>query len=570
MVTYCSTFRWLTASLLLALALCGCSYSASSAKEDSKTPKVALDRPFPPDALYSLLVAEVAINRGQLDIALANYYQQAYKTRDAGVARRATMLAGYLQANQAALDLAQLWSAIEPDNAEPIYIAGQYFIDGGQLQAALQQSKKLLALHASSLFLSIATNPLAANKKNLEALTNEYASLLKDNPDNTDLMLGNAALLAANEHYEDSMALIDKARAADKKNLPARLLEVDVLYKSGRPDLAVKRMGDVINDEPDNDRLRMEYARMLSETDLKKAREQFDFLAKRNSLEPNLLLARALVNYQLKDLAQAREFFEQLLFLKKNADTAHYYLGEIDEGNQKTGKALEHYRRVEGGSEYLPAATKAFALMMQQNHRLEGQEWLAEQRKAHPDQALALYLIEADALFRSNDFPRSLTALNEAIQKFPNTPSLNMARSLVYQRTGNTAAAEKDLRIVLAADPNNAEALNALGYLLADSNRQLDEAQKLLQHALALQPEDPAILDSMGWLLFRMGQKEEALLRLKKSFELNPDDEVAAHLGEVLWLTGQPDEAKKMWAEGLKLEPNSDAIRSTRERLHAQ
>lgn len=565
-----SSFRYLASSLLLALALVGCSYSPSSSETSSSSPKMELDKPFPDGALYSLLVAEVAINRGQLDIALANYYQQAYKTRDADIARRATMLASYLQAHQAALDLAQLWSTIEPDNAEPIYIAGQYFLDNGQPQAALQQSKKLLALQARSLFLAIATNPITAEKENLSSLTNEYADLLKEHPDNIDLLLGNAALLSANERYEDSIALIDKALAADKDNLAARLLEVDVLYKNGRPDTAVKRMGDLVNNDPENERLRMEYARMLSEVDLKKAREQFDYLAQKNSLESNLLLARALVNFQLKDYAQAREFFEQLLFLKKNTDTAHFYLGEIDLATQKTGKALEHFRRVENGSEYLPAATKAFQLMVQQNRRLEGQQWLANQRTLHPTLAPALYLIEADALFRSNDIPRSLAVLNEALKQYPNTPNLNMARSLIHQQQGNLAAAEADLRAVLAIEPRNVDALNALGYLLADSNRQLDEAKQLLDRALALQPKDPAILDSMGWLLFRTGQNEEALLRLKQSFALHTNDEVAAHLGEVLWQTNQRDEAKKMWNEGLKLEPNSEAIRNTRQRLQAQ
>ena len=570
MVTQQAFVRGLAVSLILTLGSCG--YQSPSAPDSSKTPSATTDdtRPFPDGSLYSLLVAEVAINRGQLDVALANYYQQAYKTRDAGVARRATMLAGYLQADQAALDLAQLWSSIEPENPEPIYIAGQYFLDSSSLQSALQQSKRLLSLRASSLFLAIATNPLATDDKHLSQLTHEYGELLEDHPENTDLLLGNAALLSAGTHYEESLSLIEKVLAADKNNLAARLLEVDVLYKNGRPDTAIKRMSDVVNDQPDNDKLRMEYARMLSEKDLKKAREQFDYLAQRNSLESSLLLSRAMVNFQLKDYALAREFFEQLLFLKKNTDTAHFYLGEIAQIDQKPNKALEHYRRVESGSEYLPAVTKAFSMMIQQNHRLEGQQWLAEQRQAHPEQAYALYLIEADTLFRNADLPRSLAALNEAISKYPQQTSLNMARSLVYQKSGDIKTAEADLRVVLAREPDNVDALNALGYLLADDNRQLDEAKKLLEHALALRPDDPAILDSIGWLLFRSGNNEEAVLRLKKSYTLQPDDEVAAHLGEVLWLTGQQAEAKKIWEQGLKLAPESEAISATRQRLHAQ
>jgi tetratricopeptide (TPR) repeat protein len=565
------TRRWLTAGLIL-LALAGCGFHTDT-DQDSTTQNpnpAARDRPFPLGSLYSLLVAEVAVNRGQLDIALANYYQQAYKTRDAGVARRATMLAGYLQADQAALDLAQLWSSIEPQNPEPLYIAGQYLAEKGELAQAMTLSKQLLTLHAGSLFFTIATSPAAADKKNADALEAEYATLLASNPNNTDLQLGSAVLLAAQQRYDDSLALIDKALQNDNKNLQARLLNIDVLYKSGRPDKAIQRMSEVVNDDPNNDRLRMEYARMLSEQDLTKAREQFDYMAQRNSLEPNLLLARALVNFRLKDYVQAKDLFEQLLFLKKQTDTAHFYLAEIAMINQEPNKAIEHYRRVESGDEYLPAAAKAFTLMTQQNRRLEGQQWLAEQRKLHPEQAATLYLIEADVLFQRDDIARSIAALNEAIKKFPQQTSLRMARSLLNQKQGNTHAAEQDLRHVLTQEPDNVDALNALGYLLADENQQLDEAQTLLNHALALRPEDPAILDSMGWLLFRMGQKEEALLRLKKSFTLHPDDEVAAHIGEVLWTTGQKEDAKKIWQQGLKLKPDSEAIRATRQRLQVQ
>jgi Flp pilus assembly protein TadD len=123
--------------------------------------------------------------------------------------------------------------------------------------------------------------------------------------------------------------------------------------------------------------------------------------------------------------------------------------------------------------------------------------------------------------------------------------------------------------VVLAKQPENADALNALGYLLADQGLQLEEAYQLVNHALALRPEDPAIMDSMGWVLFRMGRKEEAVLRLQRAFELYPNDEVAAHLGEVLWSSGKKDEANKIWQQGLKLKPDSEILQDTRQRLRA-
>lgn len=560
---------WLPLSLAVALVSCGNQPQTDQDTVAANNTANVSARPFPADTLYSLLVAETAVNRGQLDIALANYYQQAYKTRDVGVVRRATLLAEYLHASQAALDLAQLWSDIEPQNPEPVYLAGQYLVAFQRLDLAMQKSQRLLDLQAQTLFIPIAISPAASDTKTQAALLKNYQALLQQHPDNVDLLLGYAALLQLQGNYDESLANVERALKIDDKNLQARLFEVDAFYKAGRPDKALKRMAAVVEDDPENNRLRMQYAQMLTEQDLEKAREQFDFMAQRNSLEPDLLLSRALVNYRLNDRVQAKDLFEQLLFLKHHVDTAQYYLGEISLANQEPAKALEHYRRVEGGNEYVPAATHAFDLMVQQNRRLEGQQWLAEQRNLHPDQALQLYMIEANILLKHDDIPRCLAALNEAVKKFPEQPELYYARSLLNEKLNNIPAAEADLRFVLTKQPDNVDALNALGYMLANNNQQLDESFKLLTRALTLSPDNPAILDSMGWALYRMGQPEEAILRLKKSFTLDPNDEVAAHLGEVLWSVGKRSEANAIWQQGLRLKTDSKIIAATRKRLLA-
>jgi len=554
----------------ICLIAAGCGMQPDDEK-DTSTPLPAASsvpaQPFPPETLYSLLVAETAANRGQLDIALANYYQQSYKTRDIGVVRRATLLAQHLNAAQAALDLANLWSDIDRTNPEPVYLAGQYLVAFQRLDLAMQKSRRLLEMDAQTLFVPIASSPVAGDAAQQTLLGQEYASLLQHYPDSIELLLGNAVLLELQGDYSRSLENIQQALKIDSKHLQTRLLEVDMLYKSGRPDKAVTKMEEIVNDDPENNRLRLQYARLLADQDLEKARTQFDYMAQTNSLEPELLLARAVVHYRLKDYIQAKDLFEQLLFLKKYTDTGHYYLGEIEMANQKPGKALEHYRRVVGGNEYLPATIRAFNLMVQQNQRLEGQQWLVEQRKLHPQLAMNLYLIEADVLLQQNDLARSLAAMNEAIQKYPDSVELYYARSLLLEKMNNNTAAEADLRFVLANQPDNVDALNALGYLLADSNYNLNEALQLIKRALALRPEDPAILDSFGWVLFRMGQHEESLLRLKKAYALHPNDEVAAHIGEVLWTIGKQKEAEDIWNQGLKLNTNSSFIEKTRKRM---
>lgn len=310
--------------LCVALTLSACSFQQQPEAMVTATSEATAVRPFPIDTLYTLLAAELAEQRGQNDIALANYMQQAYKTRDVAVTRQATLLAQQLQAGQATLDAALLWEELEPNNPEPLYIVGQYLIAAKKPDMAIVRSEKLLALKAQTLFLPIAIAARDGSDEQRATLQKRYSTLLTSNKKSIDLLLGMAALQEQQADYASSLSNIEKAQSLDKNQLQARLFEVDVLYKSGRPDKAIKRLAGIVADYPDNEKMRLQYARLLSEQDLTKAREQFDYLAKANSLEPDLLLARALVNYQLEDKVQAQDLFEQLLFLKKHTNTAHY------------------------------------------------------------------------------------------------------------------------------------------------------------------------------------------------------------------------------------------------------
>jgi tetratricopeptide (TPR) repeat protein len=147
--------------------------------------------------------------------------------------------------------------------------------------------------------------------------------------------------------------------------------------------------------------------------------------------------------------------------------------------------------------------------------------------------------------------------------------------SLMLEQRGDIAGSERDLRAILTLQPDDADALNALGYLLADHTDHCAEAQVLITRALTQRPNDPAILDSMGWVLYRLGKHDEALPYLEKAFATTKDPEIAAHLGEVLWINGQYDAAKKVWQTGLSVKkpdtnvPNT-SIQNTMRRLGAE
>jgi tetratricopeptide (TPR) repeat protein len=160
-----------------------------------------------------------------------------------------------------------------------------------------------------------------------------------------------------------------------------------------------------------------------------------------------------------------------------------------------------------------------------------------------------------------------MTVANQALVAYPNNSDILYARSLLAEKMDNLLMTEADLRTILIAEPENVHALNALGYTLADRTDRLMEAYGYIQKAYKLAPDEPAVLDSMGWVLYRMGRPEEAIRYLRGALAIMPDDEIAAHLGEVLWVTGMKAEAKKVWNKALEAKPDSTHIRDVLKRF---
>jgi tetratricopeptide (TPR) repeat protein len=163
----------------------------------------------------------------------------------------------------------------------------------------------------------------------------------------------------------------------------------------------------------------------------------------------------------------------------------------------------------------------------------------------------------------------AVEVLEKADKALPDTPEIKYDLGMLYERQGNYDAFEQMMRRIIELTPDDANAYNSLGYTYVDQNRQLDEAQALLEKALQLEPDNPYILDSVGWYFYRTGDYESALQYLRRSFEILPEAEVAAHLGEVLWVMGRKDEAREVWMQGKQKDANNETLRKAMERLGA-
>jgi tetratricopeptide (TPR) repeat protein len=191
---------------------------------------------------------------------------------------------------------------------------------------------------------------------------------------------------------------------------------------------------------------------------------------------------------------------------------------------------------------------------------------LGQARKDYPNEALRLYLLEAELLSKNKDYEGAFELLSGAMEELPGQAELYYARALVAEQLERIDVLEADLQAVLAKKPDDANALNALGYSLAERGERLPDAKKFLDRAIELKPDDPAILDSYGWLQYRLGNLDTAVVYLRKAYERVRDPEIASHLGEVLWESGQRVEAKKVWNEALKKDPEHEDMKEIKDR----
>ncbi|MEE7547912.1 tetratricopeptide repeat protein, partial [Xanthomonas sp. Kuri4-1] len=246
-------------------------------------------------------------------------------------------------------------------------------------------------------------------------------------------------------------------------------------------------------------------------------------------------------------------------------------LGKIAEFLKRYQDAVDWYRGVPGGplrSEARLRAANALFELDRRQEALDEVHALQADVSAEDDARRDAYVLEAELRQRSGDAAGELDAFARGLAAYPDDNALLYARGLAWEQRDNIGRAEADLRKILVTEPENIAALNALGYTLADRTTRYKEALALIDRARTADPDNPAIVDSYGWVLYRLGRTPEALVQLRRAWTLARDPEIAAHVGEVLWVSGQQDEARRYFEEARKLDPDNRALRRAMEKFH--
>lgn len=522
---------------------------------------------FSQETVYSLLVAELAGQRNRFDIALDNYVAQAEKTQDAAISERAFRIAEYLGADQSALDTSLLWAKNDPENIDAQRAAAIQLARAGRYDDSMAYMEKVLQGQGDTHFDFLALSAAETDQDTRDGLQKSFDRLLQKYPDNSQLVFGKALLLQQDGKSGAALKLLEDHPPQDDEIAPI-LLRARLLQTLDRGSEALPLLRKTIARHPDDKRLRLTYARMLVEQDrVDDAKVEFASLLQQYPDDDELRYSLALVSLEAKAYDEAATYLEDLISRDSHVDAAHLNLGRIREERNDLEGALSEYAQVGPGNDYLPAQLRQADILIANGRTDEAVRRLDAAREAQPDYAIQLYLIEAETLGNNEKDEQALRVLEKAIKQYPDDLNLLYTRAMLAEKRDDLSQMEKDLRSIIRREPENAMALNALGYTLADRTTRYAEAKQLIEKAHLINPEDPAVLDSLGWVNYRLGNLDEAERLLRQALQRFPDHEVAAHLGEVLWANGKRREARQVWAKAFEAQPDSPILRKTVLRL---
>ncbi len=528
--------------------------------------------------LGRMMLGEVLAQRGNPAFAHDVYMQLARDTRDPRIARRATEFALSAGRLEGALAASQLWVSLAPNDLEARQTAWT-------LLAGSNQRDILEPLLAAD---------LGSNPNKAEAIANAQRVLSRLPDRNEAHAMLTRVLSPLGEQADALLALAissfgvkqpDAALAYSRRALAARpsferaaLVQAQLIQD--KPAEAIKLLEDFTRRNPAAREARMSLARLYATNKQPaRARELFTALAAPvapgSERDQEAVYALALMSMQDNKLDEAEALFTEYLTIidddeSRDPTNAYLNLGAIAEERRRFEEALDWYGRVERPDARFTAQMRS-ALAEAKLKRVDrARTRLEALAKAQPNERKRIAMAEGQILRDADRTGEAEAVLRAALTASPDAHDIKYDLALTLERLGRHDEMEALLREVIAAEPKNAHAYNALGYSLTERNERLEEAEALLTQALALTPDDAYIVDSMGWLQFRQGKLKEAIATLRRAWSLKQDAEIATHLGEVLWVAGQKDEARKFWQEARKLNPANETLASTLTRFQVK
>jgi tetratricopeptide (TPR) repeat protein len=566
-------------SLLAILLISGCGTTPSqpavgpASTSGSSLPPFGEDLKVSPggmsaDALYTLLVAELAGQRGDVDLALDNYLRLMRAIPNVDIAERTAKVAVYAQKNEVALEAAQRWVDLAPRNLDARQTLAGELLRAGKRDAALKELDYILkSAEGEPAQRMWAVANLLSREQDRGAALGVMDKLIAQHGRTPEALLAYAMLAIRAEQMDKARVAMDQALDLAPSNDNVALAFIGVLQKQGDNKVAAEWLESALKRHPQQHNLRLVYARLLAdEKQYDRAFEQFRMVEKAQPGNADARYALGLLELQRQNPARAKGYFKALSGSGEHADEARFYLGQIAEADKKSAEARQWFEQVSDGELRLEARLRVALMLASDGKVADAQKYLQQIEPRSQADQIRLVRAQGEILTDAGQLQAAMDVYDQAL-KDGYDPELLYSRAMLAEKMGKIDVLERDLRAILENDPENSQALNALGYTLADRTTRYDEAYALIKRALDLSPNDFYILDSMGWVLFKQGKLDESITHLKKARALRDDPEVAVHLVEVLMAKGDRQQAAAVIAESLKTNPGNERLNKARQKF---
>jgi len=538
-------------------------------KKVSESDELEKQTAISPKVMFLLLTAEVAGQRGQYGIALDGYLRAAAIEKDIDVIKRSASIAVFLRDEKKLDKAVGYWLEIDENDLEARYLKAVAAIQGGREAVAIEQVNFILdkAPQDFDVRMQIIVKNLH-KREDFRVAYDVFTALNTQHPANETFYFILAYLDYQSKQYLPAQQKLKQALEIKNRWVKALLLQGQVYIGQNKLELATESLQQAVAEE-ENAKISEQIAQLLiNQNRFKEALNVLEDLSDKDPSNNATKMQQALVLLQLdRGSDKAEKILIDLVEIAEYRDQGLYYLGRIAASKKQYQSALNWFDAV-GEGKYKYEANVSIVLVLMKDNQLNDALLRIEQvKQAYPQKADKLVLIESEVLSRKKQYQQAFDVLSSALLKSPDNSDIIYARALMAEKTGDIKTLEDDLKYILEKRPNDATALNALGYTLADKTERYEEARGYIEKALAIKPNEAVFIDSYGWLLFKMNRFEEAKKQLEKAYILQPQAEIAGHLVEVLSALNQHKEAKELLIKALKLNDNDEYLLSLKQKM---
>ncbi len=535
------------------------------------------------DILYRLVAAELSATRGGYDMASQTLLELARETSDPRLAKRAFQFSMVARDLSRALASARLWAMLSPQDPEAVASSLALSASNGQtagLAAALNariekaDNKEQAIAQASAI-----VNKMSDKRLALEVMEQALPAAQRKLPV-AHLALSDAAWAAMDAGRALSEAQQAQRLDPESEDAAQRVLEYGLKVD---PEAAISQTRAYLAKNPERRRLQMMLInRLVERREYDAALEQVAAMRRYAPEDFDLIYSEAEVNIRAGNYDKAQVLLYDYINVQTqrrqsindkassavaDASDARLLLVQIAEKQNRLDDAIKQLDLIDDSSLRFQAQIHKAVLQARQGDLVKAKATIDSLKPQDVHERTVSALTMASIYREAGRTDTAVEILERADKNIPDSAEIKYDLAMLQERQGNIEGFETLMKRVIEIDPENANAYNALGYTYADQDRLLDEAEDLLERALDLDPDNPYILDSVGWYLFRVGDNEAAIEYLQRSYRQLPSADVAAHLGEVLWVSERQDEARKVWKEGIGLDPQNETLLKTLKRL---